>query len=117
MLLGATQDAETTIHERLNGLDFGRQFVALQNNLQLLGNKRTSILAAEKEIMEVGGRGEEIEEGGVEDSEEGGEEGMREERREEGMREERKGGLGGGRRGGDEGGVEGRTWRSGGDER
>lgn len=65
MLLGATQDAETIIQERLNGLDFGRQFVALQNHLRLLSNKRSSVLSAEREIMEVG-EGRKGEEGGLE---------------------------------------------------
>lgn len=64
VLLGATQDAETIIQERLNGLDFGRQFVALQNHLRLLNSKRSSVLSAEREIMEVG-EGEEGEEGRI----------------------------------------------------
>lgn len=65
VLLGATQDAETIIQERLNGLDFGRQFVALQNHLRLLNSKRSSVLSAEREIMEVG-EGRRVKRGGLE---------------------------------------------------
>ena len=57
VLLGATQDAETIIREWLNGLNFGRQFVALRNHLSSLANKRSNISAAEREVMEVSGRG------------------------------------------------------------
>ena len=59
VLLGATQDAETIIREWLNGLNFGRQFVALRNHLLSLANKRTNISAAEKEVTEVRDEGEE----------------------------------------------------------
>lgn len=53
ILLAATQSADAIIQERLNGLNFGRQYVAQKDLLQSLRSKNSLLGAVDKGLREV----------------------------------------------------------------
>ena len=54
MLLGAKQQAEKIIMERLNGYNFAQQYIALETLLNELTQKKEGVLSLRREVMEVG---------------------------------------------------------------
>ena len=53
VLLAATQSADAIIQERLNGINFGRQYVAQKDLLQSLSSKNSLLGAIHKDMQEV----------------------------------------------------------------
>ena len=53
VLLAATQSADAIIQERLNGLNFGKQYVAQRDLLKSLSSKNSLLGAIGKDMREV----------------------------------------------------------------